>query len=289
MTQLLEATSLTRRFGDLTAVDSVSFTVGAGEVVGLLGANGAGKTTTIRMLIGLLVPTSGRATLFGRPPDTSARRQLGYVPQGLGLYSDLTVVENLTFVAGAYGVEPAPLPVDLVPYRERLIGDLSLGLQRQLAFACAIQHAPAVLILDEPTSGVGPLGAASLWDRIRTEAERGAGALVSTHSMEEARECDRLILMASGAIAATGGEKDIIGGTTAILVTTDDWTGAFDVLSSSGLLVTLDGRKVRVANADVDAVERILAGAGLTASVEPVAATLDEKMAALSEIAGVPS
>jgi ABC-type multidrug transport system ATPase subunit len=282
MSRLIEAIGLTRRFGDLTAVDDVSFSVGKGEVVGLLGANGAGKTTTIRMLIGLLAPTSGRARLAGRRPDTEARRRLGYVPQGLGLYTDLTVQENLSFVAGAYGVEAAPLSGDLDHQRDSLIGDLPLGLQRQLAFACAIQHRPSILILDEPTSGVGPLSAAVLWDRIRSEAERGAGALVSTHSMEEARECDRLILMSSGAIAATGTETDIIGDTTAVLVSTSSWTDAFEALEAAGALVTLDGRNVRVANADAAEVERQLAAAGITASVASVPASLDEKMVALA-------
>lgn len=282
MSLLVEAVDLTRRFGDFTAVDAVSLSVAEGEVVGLLGANGAGKTTTIRMLIGLLAPTSGRAMLVGGRPDSDARRHLGYVPQGMGLYTDLTVEENLSFVAGAYGVEPAPLSPALDEVRGRLIGDLPMGLQRQLAFACAIQHRPRVLILDEPTSGVGPLSAALLWDRIRVEAERGAGALVSTHSMEEARECDRLILMSSGVIAAAGTEHDIIGNTTAVLVTTATWTEAFEVLEAAGALVTLDGRNVRVANTDQGMVERHLAAGGVVARVTSVPATLDEKMVALS-------
>ena len=198
----LEAMSLTRRFGDFTAVDHVAFDVQPGEVVGLLGANGAGKTTTIRMLVGLLAPTSGSARLLGAPPDREARRALGYVPQGLGLYKELTVAENLEFNASAFGVPPARIDGALAEVVSRRISQIPLGLQRQLAFVCALQHAPDVLVLDEPTSGVGPLGSARLWDEIRAAAEAGAGVLVSTHSMQEARQCDRLLLMADGAIVA---------------------------------------------------------------------------------------
>lgn len=284
MTALISAKNLVCKFGELVAVDNVTLHVQAGEVVGLLGANGAGKTTTIRMLIGLLLPTSGRAELVGGPPDTNARRLLGYVPQGLGLYSDLTVSENLAFVAGSYGVDVGPLTADLTDHAEDLVGDLPLGLQRQLAFACAIQHTPDILILDEPTSGVGPLGAARLWNRIRIEAERGAGALVSTHSMQEARECDRLILMSAGRVVASGSESDIVGDTTAVLVESHSWKDAFAALEQAGAPVTLDGRNVRVANANADTVRTQLTGLGVAAKVSSVPATLDEKMVALSAV-----
>jgi ABC-2 type transport system ATP-binding protein len=282
MTRLIEARGLVRKFGDFVAVDKVSLAIESGEIVGLLGANGAGKTTTIRMLIGLLVPTSGTASLGGRRPDATARRHLGYVPQGLGLYTDLTVSENLSFVAGAYGVEESVPPPALHEHADRLVGELPLGLQRQLAFACAIQHAPNVLILDEPTSGVGPLGTAELWDRFRVEAEHGSAVLVSTHSMQEARQCDRLVLMASGAVVAEGSEADIVGDTTAMLVTTSAWKDSFEALESAGYQVTLDGRNVRVANANIDALRNSLAAAGIRADVTMVTATLDEKMVAIA-------
>lgn len=280
--RLVDARNLSRIFGPVAAVDDVTLSVERGEVVGLLGANGAGKTTTIRMLIGLLTPSSGTADLLGGPPDATARRRLGYVPQGLGLWKDLTVAENLAFVAGSYGVDVGPVPDELRRQRGQLVGTLPLGLQRQVAFACAIQHRPDVLILDEPTSGVGPLGAAELWDRIRIEAERGAGALVSTHSMQEARECDRLILMSDGHVVAAGSEEDIVGDTTAVLVSTDSWTTAFSVLQRADALVTLDGRNVRVANADARFVRDQLSRAGVDAGVTTVPATLDEKMVSLT-------
>lgn len=278
MTRMIEARTLQRRFGDLTAVEDVSFSVDDGEVVGLLGANGAGKTTTIRMLIGLDAPTSGDARLGGEIPSRRARRRLGYVPQSLGLYSDLTVEQNVTFIAGAFGVPPIELPPVLGSVADRLVGHLALGLQRQLAFVCALQHRPDVLVLDEPTSGVEPLGASLLWDRIRVEANRGAGVLVSTHSMQEARQCDRLLLMDSGRIVARGTEQSIIGPTTATVVNAPSWTRAFEVLSRAGELVTLSGRDVRVADADPDTVRTLLRAEGIDAAVGVVPATLDEKM-----------
>ena len=282
MSAVLAAQGLTRRFGDVTAVDDVTFEVRPGEVVGLLGANGAGKTTTIRMLLGLIAPTDGTAFLLGGVPDRETRRRLGYVPQGLGLYTELTVRQNVAFSAQAYAVPPAHLEGALAPVADRLVRDLPRGLQRQLAFVAALQHDPEVLVLDEPTSGVEPLASARLWDRIRAEAERGAGVLVTTHSMEEARQCDRLLLMAQARLVGSGSERDLVAGTRAVAVVTDTWTEAFDALTRAGELVTLDGRSVRVVDRDPAAVERVLAEAGVTARVTQVPATLEERMAALS-------
>jgi len=279
----LEATSLTRRFKDNVAVKDVSFDVEFGEVVGLLGANGAGKTTTIRMLVGLLNPTAGNANLLGAPPNRESQSQLGYVPQGLGLYRDLTVSENLTFTAHAYGIEPLSQSGRLAESSDRLVRDIPLGLQRQLAFASAVQHVPDVLILDEPTSGVGPLSAARLWDQIRHEAERGAGVLVTTHSMQEARQCDRLVLLSEGAVAGSGTESDIVEGLTVVVVTAGLWSDAFNALTRSGALVTLDGRSVRVIDQSHDSVERTLQGAGIDATLEILPATIDERMASLKK------
>ncbi len=282
MSAVVVARGLTRRFGDFTAVDDVTFDVRPGEVVGLLGANGAGKTTTLRMLLGLLAPTSGTASLLGATPDRQTRRRLGYVPQGLGLYTELTVRQNVAFSAQAYAVPAVPLEGALADASERLVRDLPLGLQRQLAFVAALQHAPEVLVLDEPTSGVEPLASARLWDRIRAEAERGAGVLVTTHSMEEARQCDRLLLMADARLVGTGSETDLVAGTSAVAVVTDAWTEAFEALTRAGELVTLDGRSVRVVDRDPQVVERVLQDAGVTARVTRVPATLEERMAALS-------
>ena len=278
----LQAQSLTRQFKDNVAVDDVSFDVEFGEVVGLLGANGAGKTTTIRMLVGLLEPSAGIATLLDSPPNRESQRCLGYVPQGLGLYKDLTVLENLTFTAQAYGVEPPELTGPLADSSHRIVRDISLGLQRQLAFVSAVQHVPDVLILDEPTSGVGPLAAARLWDEIRREAERGVGVLVTTHSMQEARQCDQLVLLSDGLVVGRGTEADIVAGFAVIAVTADLWSDAFTTLTGTGALVTLNGRSVRVIDATHGEVDRTLHDAGITATLETLPATIDERMASLA-------
>jgi ABC-2 type transport system ATP-binding protein len=279
---LVRADEVTRRFGRFTAVDQVSIQVGPSEVVGLLGANGAGKTTLIRMLLGLLAPSAGRVEVLGGPPDLEHRRRLGYVPQNLGLYRDLTVVENLSFTARSYGADVPTLPAELRPYSDTLVQDLPLGVQRRAAFIAALSHEPEVLLLDEPTSGVDALGCASLWDTIRSQSERGVGVLVTTHNMQEAEQCDRLLLMSSGRLVAQGSEADIVGATTAIAVRTSDWAKAFEALNAAGAPVVLVGRAIRVADADPAGLRRMLAAAGIEATLEPVPATIEERMLALA-------
>ena len=196
MDVLAEARGVTMRFGAFTAVSAASLTVRRGEVVGLLGANGAGKTTLIRLLLGLLRPSDGVVGLFGAPPSTATRRRVGYVPQTLGLYAGLTVAENWAFTAAAFRNPDTPIPGNIHPWKSELVRGLPLGAQRQVAFAVALSHHPELLILDEPTSGVGPLASARLWEEIRPAADRGAGVLVTTHNMEEAEQCERLVVMA---------------------------------------------------------------------------------------------
>jgi ABC-type multidrug transport system ATPase subunit len=285
---LLRADHVSRTFGAFTAVDDVTMSVRAGEVVGLLGANGAGKTTLIRMLLGLLSTTAGDVELLGGPPDRQRRRHLGYTPQGLGLYRDLTVSENLTFTTKAYGAAPPELPLALRPVADRLVAELPLGLQRQLAFLCALAHDPEVLVLDEPTSGVDALARAALWDTIHEQAEKGVGVLVTTHNMQEAEQCDRLLLMSQGRLVAQGSETDIIGATTAVAVRTADWARAFAVLNEAGQPVMLAGRDVRVADADADRVRVVLAEAGMTADVVGVPATIEERMMVLARAPEAP-
>lgn len=282
MTRLLEARGLTHRFGAFVAVDDVSMHVDAGEVVGLLGANGAGKTTLIRALLGLVASRDGQALLLGAPPSREGRRRVGYVPQGLGLYDDLTVAENLEFTAQAYGAAVPELPEDLAPHARTLVGSLALGSQRRLAFLCALLHRPEALVLDEPTSGVDPLARARLWDTVREQAEAGVGVLVTTHYMQEAQQCDRLLLMSGGRLVAQGSEADVVGGTTAVEVRTPDWAAAFAALQAAGAPVTLAGRSVRVADGDADALRAALAAAGVPAEVVAVPATIEERMAVLA-------
>ena len=279
---LLRATGTSRTFGDVTALHDVSISVSAGEVVGLLGANGAGKTTLIRLLLGLLPVTAGHVELLGGPPDRERRRRLGYVPQGLGLYGDLTVAENLAFIAQAYGAPVPTLPPTLRASSGLLVRDLALGLQRQLAFLAALAHGPEVLVLDEPTSGVDPLARAALWDTIREQADRGVGVLVTTHYMQETAQCDRLLLLSRSRLVAEGSEADIIGATTAYEVRTDDWASAFAALNAAGEPVMLAGRDVRVADADPGRLREILSAAGLAADVRAVPATIEERMMVLA-------
>jgi ABC-2 type transport system ATP-binding protein len=279
---LLAADGLTKVFGDTIAVDDVSFEVGAGEVVGLLGANGAGKTTVIRMLLGLLAPTSGQARLLGSPPSLTTRRELGYVAQGLGLYHELTVAENLAFTAQAYDCAPAGLTGALVEAADRVLSSVPLGLQRQLAFLCALQHSPRVLVLDEPPSGVDPLARARLWDTVRAQADRGAAVLVTTHYMQEARQCDRLLLMSRGAVVGRGSEADIVGDTAVVMVETPHWQQAFSALDRADLPVTLAGTAVRVVGVSPDQVAQALADAGVEGHPRPVPATIDERMVLLA-------
>ncbi len=282
----LQAEAVTMRFGRFTALDRVSMRVDPGEVVGLLGANGAGKTTLIRILLGLLRPTHGTTTLLGGDPDRERRRRLGYVPQGLGLYDDLTVAENIAFVAQSYGVARPELPERLAAVGDRLVGTIGLGLQREVSFTCALLHGPAVLVLDEPTSGVDALARSHLWDVVRDRAADGVGVLVTTHYMQEAQHCDRLLLLSNGRLVASGDEAAIIGGTTAVRVNAPEWSVAFAVLDAAGQAVTLSGRSVRVADADPDRIRSILSDAGVDARVEPVPATIEERMTVLAQAGG---
>jgi ABC-2 type transport system ATP-binding protein/ribosome-dependent ATPase len=282
---LAEAAGVTRRFGTFAAVSDVSMSVREGEIVGLIGANGAGKTTLIRMLLGLLPASEGRVALFGQTPSRATRQRLGYVPQSLGLYADLTVTENLQFTAHAFGsAPPTTLPDELSDARRRLVGDIGLGLQRQLAFVAALAHTPSLLVLDEPTSGVDPLARSRLWDTIHEQADRGVGVLVTTHYMQEADQCDRLVIMVAGRVEAAGTVRDIIGGRTAVQVDTDAWEQAFTTLTDARMQVLLAGRSVRVTDSSVAEVEHVLRGAGLSTRVTAVPSTLDETLITLDRI-----
>ncbi len=205
---------LTRRFGAFTAVDRVTFDVHRGEVFGFLGPNGAGKTTTIKMLAGLLLPSSGRGTVAGHDILTGTeaiKRSIGYMSQLFSLYGDLTVEENIAFFSGIYGVDAARRAerrdwvlamAGLTHQRRRLTRELSLGWKQRLALGCAVLHEPPILFLDEPTSGVDPISRRNFWDLIYAMAERGTTVFVSTHYMEEAEYCNRLALMNRGRLVA---------------------------------------------------------------------------------------
>jgi ABC-type multidrug transport system ATPase subunit len=277
---LAQALGATQRFGTFVAVDHVDLQVRPGEVLGLLGANGAGKTTLIRMLLGLIRPTAGQVLLFGQAPSRQTRRRLGYVPQSLGLYDDLSPRENLAFARAAFGSAGTGLPANLGRLADVPIGDLPLGVQRRVAFAQALAHQPELLVLDEPTSGVDPLARTRLWETVRDCADAGAGVLVTTHQMEEAQECDRLAVMATGRVVAQGSVPEIIGGARVTVVEGGDWTAAFDAIEAAGLAAALVGRTLRVPGAGPDAVRQAVGG--LPVRLREAPATLEERFLELT-------
>lgn len=217
----IEARSLTKRFGDFVAVDNISFAVPEGQVFGLLGANGAGKSTAIRMLCGLLEPSSGRALVAGidaaKDPE-AVKRSIGYMSQRFSLYEDLTVSQNISFFAGLYGLSSANAKAEtervlsltgLSGRENELVLFLSAGYRQRLALACAIMHSPRVLFLDEPTAGVDPLARRRFWDIIYAIAESGSTVLVTTHYLDEAEYCSVVTLMHAGRIVASGSPAEL--------------------------------------------------------------------------------
>lgn len=212
---------LTRRFGTLTAVDDVSFTVQRGAIFGLLGPNGSGKSTIIRMLCGVLEPTAGRAGVLGYDVERQAeaiKRRIGYMSQKFSLYSDLSVRENLEFYGRIYGLDRQRLDqrrqdvLDLTGLHDRidqLAGTLSGGWKQRLALACALIHEPEVVFLDEPTAGIDPVARRDLWDLLFDLSGRGVTLFVTTHYMDEAEYCDRLALIYRGELVAVGSPLEL--------------------------------------------------------------------------------
>jgi ABC-2 type transport system ATP-binding protein len=210
----IEATRLTKSFGDFIAVDAINFTVAQGEVFGFLGANGAGKTTAMRMLCGLLTPTSGQAKVAGfdiSKETEEMKKNIGYMSQKFSLYDNLTVLENIRFYGGIYGIERKSLQekskelvqrLGLWDEADKLVRTLPLGWKQKIAFSVAILHDPKVVFLDEPTGGVDPITRRQFWDMIYEATERGITVFVTTHYMDEAEYCNRVSMMVDGAIAA---------------------------------------------------------------------------------------
>lgn len=266
--------NLTKRFGDFVAVDKISLDVRRGEIFGFLGPNGAGKSTTIRILCGLLPPTSGSATVAGFDVATQPeeiKRNLGYMSQKFSLYDDLTVQENIDFFAGVYGVPPEKQAARrdyvlkmamLEDQRTRMTRLLSGGWKQRLALGCAILHEPPILFLDEPTSGVDPIARRSFWELIYQLSAAGHTVFVTTHYMDEAEYCNRIALMYGGRIIALGSPAEL---------KTSLGVGNLLNLESSDLLgsmTALEGKK--------EILDVAVFGGGLHVKVEDAAVAIPE-------------
>ena len=212
--KVIIADKLTKKFGDFTAVDQISFEVSRGEIFGFLGANGAGKTTAMRMFCGLSMPTSGNASVGGFDvfrDNEKIKNTIGYMSQRFSLYDDLTVMENIQFYAGIYGMDRKAIQVkserilnelELTKEKNQLVASLPLGWKQKLAFSVAIFHDPRIVFLDEPTGGVDPITRREFWNLIYQAADDGITVFVTTHYMDEAEYCNRVSIMVDGRIEA---------------------------------------------------------------------------------------
>lgn len=211
---VIQTKDLTRKFGGFTAVDHISFEVSRGEIFGFLGANGAGKTTAIKMLTGLLSPTSGEGTVAGHniySESEAIKKKIGYMSQRFSLYDDLTVKENIRFYGGVYGLKKETLRHKYLEILERVgleealesrVGSLPLGWKQKLAFSVSLLHEPQIVFLDEPTGGVDPITRRQFWEMIYKASEDGVTVFVTTHYMDEAEYCGRVSIMVDGRIEA---------------------------------------------------------------------------------------
>lgn len=212
--KIISVHNLSKKFGDFTAVNNISFEVTKGEIFGFLGANGAGKTTAMKMLIGISKPSSGAATVAGFDVKTNSemvKKSIGYMSQKFSMYDDLTIKENITFFGGIYGLSKIRIKekttqliqtLQLEAVADKLVGSLPLGWKQKLAFSVALLHEPKVVFLDEPTGGVDPITRRQFWEMIYAEAHKGTTLFVTTHYMDEAEYCDRVSIMVEGHIEA---------------------------------------------------------------------------------------
>ncbi len=274
----LEARGLSRSFGRKVAVDDVSFSIERGSIFGFLGPNGAGKTTTLRILLGLLEPTSGEAGVLGLDPrreGSALRAQVGYVSQLHSLYADLSVRENLEFYARIYGLdsEQAERRVreeldwfGLLEAAPGLVGSQPTGVRRRAALAAALLHRPKVLILDEPTSGMDPAGRRTFWNFLGGLAAEGRTVVITTHHLEEAESCDRIGVMLQGGLRFLGTPAELRAryGSRVFEVRADPWEPAFLALKEA-LGASLSGTAIRVdpGRGDEAAIRKTLSEAGL--------------------------
>lgn len=296
---------ITKRFGDFVAVDNVSLEVTPGEIFGFLGPNGAGKSTTIRILCGLLTPTSGTATVAGFDVATQSediRRNIGYMSQKFSLYDDLSVIENIEFFAGIYGVPKEKFEArrdyvlkmaGLADKRDTMTHLLSGGWKQRLALGCAILHEPPILFLDEPTSGVDPMARRDFWDLIYALSAAGHTIFVTTHYMDEAEYCHRIALMGGGKVIALGSPDELkasLGEGHLLNLETTDIFGAMTALRGrpgiedvavfgAGLHVKVDSQTAGEA-----AVRQALNDAGISIrTLEPIPPSMEDVFVTLLE------
>jgi ABC-2 type transport system ATP-binding protein len=293
---------LTRKFGDFVAVDHVTFSVAEGEIFGFLGPNGAGKTTTIKMLTGLLAPTSGEGRVAGldvRTASEAIKTRIGYMSQLFSLYGDLTVEENIAFFAGLYEVTGPRYAArrdwvlemaGLTEHRTQLTAELPLGWKQRLALGCAVLHEPPILFLDEPTSGVDPVSRRAFWELIYSLSDRGTTVFVSTHYMEEAEYCNRLALMNRGRIIALDTPPALRTkmAEPILEVTADNASAAARALQHQPGIIeaAMFGRAVHVVVEDVAAAEAsipaVLSTHGITCTgIHPVRPSLEDVFVSL--------
>jgi ABC-2 type transport system ATP-binding protein len=299
---------LTRRFGDFTAVDSVSLDVTPGEVFGLVGPNGSGKSTLIRMLIGVLPPTAGTAQVAGHDisgTTSGLRRSVGYMSQRFSLYNDLSVEENIDFFGGVYSLSPDQLErrkrwalglAGLEGQEHSRTGALGGGYRQRLALVAALLHAPPLVFLDEPTSGVDPIARRRFWDLIYGVAQSGTTVLVTTHYLDEAERCDRIGLLSAGRLVALGSPDELKATAVSRLgrlyaVETPSAVRALEVLTHQAHVTqtTVYGASVRFALREgtvAASVEAELAAAGIPTQVRPAEPTLEDTFAALLRSGG---
>jgi ABC-2 type transport system ATP-binding protein len=218
---VINTNKLTKRFGDFTAVNEITFEVYKGEIFGFLGANGAGKTTAMRMLIGLSKPTSGSATVAGfdvYKQTENIKKNIGYMSQKFSLYEDLTVLENISFYGGIYGLSDAQIKtksdelitsLGLQNEAKKLVASLPLGWKQKLSFSVALLHQPKIVFLDEPTGGVDPLTRRQFWDLIYAASDKGVTIFVTTHYLDEAEYCNRISIMVDGKIEALDSPENL--------------------------------------------------------------------------------
>jgi ABC-2 type transport system ATP-binding protein len=298
---------LRKLFGAFVAVDDVSFEVHRGEVFGFLGPNGAGKTTTIKMLTGLVLPTSGKGLVAGldiMKETELIKTQIGYMSQLFSLYANLTVEENIALFSGLYSVERARRAerrewvlemAGLKEMRRRMTGELSLGWKQRLALGCAVLHEPPILFLDEPTSGVDPISRRAFWDLIYSFTERGTTVFVTTHYMEEAEYCNRLALMNRGRLIALDTPPALRAGLREPLleIRTRDSAAAVEALEKAPWVIEagMFGRAVHVIVRDAEGarakIPGLLAERGIALDgIEEIAPSLEDVFVSLVHMEG---